>query len=343
MEKQQPNPVVSVKGMRIYLVIFAVLAALAVYFFLSRRSGTYAPSDHDFAVRDTGLVTSVCISGSGMQTEIHRTGEEWRVNGYPARKEAIHGLFILISRLEVEAPVSKSIEERVLGGLGIPGGDPAGQGTERYTGIRIGMSEGREKHYRVYYDSLSGSTFMMLEGSGIAFRVGVRGYHQSNLAGLFRPDPRFWRDNLIFHYLPDEILSVSLLYTEEPGRSFHLTRNDAGEFKIAAGKIPESWESPATEKVRQYLGYFYDVRFEAFLDPEKDTLEYQPDPGYVLKLVLTDRRQRSLELYPIYRTTVGGSRQMDYNILYGRTGEGEDWIVLKYVEVDPLLREFGYF
>jgi hypothetical protein len=48
-------------------------------------------------------------------------------------------------------------------------------------------------------------------------------------------------------------------------------------------------------------------------------------------------------LYPVYREAAGGDRQMDYNILYGRTGEGEDWIVLKYVEVDPLLREYGYF
>jgi hypothetical protein len=184
---------------------------------------------------------------------------------------------------------------------------------------------------------------MMLEGSGMAFRMGVRGYRQGNLAELYRSDPRFWRDNLIFHYLPDEILSVSLLYAKDPGRSFHLARNDAGEFKIAAGMIPESWESPSTERVRQYLGYFYDVRFGAFLDPETDTLEYQSDPGFVLKLDLTDRRYSKLELYPVYRITAGGSREMDYNILYGRTGEGEDWIVLKYVEVDPILREYGYF
>ena len=274
------------------------------------------------------------------------------VNGYPARKEAVHGLYILISRLEVEAPVSRSIEERIMNGLnkrtggsvtGVGAEDSAGIPAEAFNAVKIGMSDGREKNYRVFYDSLSGSTFMKLEGSGIAFRVGVRGYRQRNLAELFQADPRFWRDNVIFHCPPGDIQSVSLVYRLEPARSFHLARNDAGEFEIASGDVPENWQSLSRDIVTQYLGYFYDVRFEAFLDPGRDTLGHFEDPDVVISLGLAGRERRILELYPVYRYTAQGGRQPDYNIIYARTGKGEEWLVMKYVQVDPLLQEFEYF
>ena len=184
------------KGIRIYLIIFGALAVISLYFFLSRRSGTYTTSKNEFAIRDTG------------------------------------------------------------------------------------------------------------------------------------------KDNLIFHHLPQDIRYVFMQNTSFPDKSFHLARNEEGSFEIARGLVPGSWQETAKERVNQYLGYFYDVRFESFLDPGSDTLQHSGEPEFILSLELTSREKVSIELFPVYK---------DFNRLYARIDPGDDWIVVKYIQIDPLLKEFEYF
>ena len=187
------------KGIGVYLIVLGLLLALSAWFLLSRRSGSYDPSIVEFAIQDTGKIESVSISSHTGRVELLRTDEGWLVNGAGTRKEAIQGLSILISRIEVEAPVSGAIEERILHGL-----------REESTKVSIRMRDDREKNYMVYFDSLAASTFMMLAGSDAAFRVRVRGYRQLNLSSLYISDARYWRDNIIFHHHPADIKAVAL-------------------------------------------------------------------------------------------------------------------------------------
>jgi len=320
------------KGIQLYLILFAVLAAVAVYFFLGRRPGTYTPAKGEFAVVDTGRIEWVNISTSEEEVNFLRTGYGWQVNGNPAKKESILGLYVLLTRIEVEAPVSRSLEDRIQGGL-----------EHLSTRVRVGIADGREKAYRVYYDNQSSSTFMRMEGSDVAFRVRIRGYRQTNLAELFHSDQMFWRDNVIFHYLPGNIRGVSLRNNINPDRSFHLARNEMGEFHVASGIVPGSWEPAARKNVTQYLGYFSDVRFEAFLDPGQDTLQHASQPDRILTLDLLDGERIILELFQAYRISDNGTKFLDLDNIYARIGKGDEWIVVKYIQIDPLLKEFEYF
>jgi hypothetical protein len=321
------------KGIRQYLVLLGLLAALALYFFLGRRSGTFAPSENDFAVTDTGRIDSVWISSRQGELNLERGEGRWLVNGYPARKESMRAFFMLLSRLEAGAPVSKSTEKTVREGL-----------ADHSTRVRIGMMGKREKAFRVYYDSLSASTFMVLEGSDQPFRVRVRGYRQQNLQVLFPADPGYWREKVIFHCLPRDIRSVSLINNRDPGRSFHLSRDEEGNFQVAAGKLPGSWLPATAESVTQYLEYFYDVRFESFLDTEKDTLYHSDEPDFVLSLELAGRGRIRIELFPVYHNKGSrGGYEPDLNRLYAHLDKGDEWVVVKYVQVDLLLKDFEYF
>jgi hypothetical protein len=320
------------KGIRPYLVLLLLLAALSVYLLLSRKTGSYAPSEKEFAVTDTGEIVSVKISDRDDVASLQRAGGGWTVNGNPARKDRILGMYILVSRIEVEAPVSKPQEARVLSLM-----------ETNPTRVEIGMRKGGDKVYNICFDSVSGATFMMLRNSGIPFRVRIRGYRQTDLERLFRTDARYWRDNIMFAHRPDEIRTVSLHNKREPDRSFHLMRNEDGEFGIARGAIPAGWQSPAEESVSQYLGYFYDVRFEAFLYPGGDTLYRADSPDYILEVGLRDRTSRRLELYPDYRGRELRRDQLVLDRLTAKIGPGDEWVVVKYVQVDPLLKDFEYF
>jgi hypothetical protein len=184
---------------------------------------------------------------------------------------------------------------------------------------------------------------MRLEGEDMAFRVGVRGYRRNNLQELFIPNFRYWRDNLIFQFMPDEINRITVLHAREDSRSFHLVRNEEGAFRIAAGSIPGSWSVPQPEKLDQYLGYFYEVRFESFLDPATDTLQYRPQPDYKIQVESIHGIRADLELFPIHSVNSKGEWQHDFNRLYGKIGKEKGWIVIKYVQIDPLLQDFEYF
>ncbi len=320
------------KGIRLYLIIFGLLLALSAYLLLSRRSGSYSPSNIGFALEDTGNIEMLRISRHGETLELSRAGESWKVNGGSARQEAIRGLYVLISRIEVEAPVSNAIEERILAGF-----------RDESAEILIGIREGPDKSYRVYYDSISGSTYMMAKDSFTAFRVRLRGYQQSNLAELFVSDPAYWRENIIFQFHPSRISTITVLHKLEPERSFHLAKNDKGEFEIAGGIIPGEWSAPKVESLRQYLGYFREVRFEAYADPSGESLFFREEPDYVINLEGLLGEQHTLELFPIYQITTGGEKRVDINRLFGRIGSIDNWILIKYVQIDPLLQDFEYF
>jgi hypothetical protein len=321
------------KNIRPYLIVAGLLAALALYFFLSRRSGTYPPSDNDFAVSDTGLIAAVRITSPQGELDLERHRGHWTADGYSVREESIRALYMLLSRLEAGAPVSRSPEKRVRRGL-----------ADHATRVNILMADKREKAYRVYFDSLTASTYMILEGSDLPFRVRVRGYRQKNLQQLYRPDAGYWRDKHIFHYPPGEIRTVALLNNREPDKSFHLAKDREGKFEVAKGTVPGSWVPATEESVEQYLGYFYDVRFESFLDPSTDTLEHSEDPDFILTVELENLEKIGVRLFPVYhREGSGGSPVPDYNLLYARLDRGEEWVVVKYVQIDPLLKDFDYF
>lgn len=320
------------KGIRLYLIALGLLLALSAYLLLSRRSGSYAPSKIDFSVDDTGGIEMVRISRQGESVELCRTDGSWKVNGDIAREDAIRGLSIGISRIEVEAPVSGTIKERIYTGL-----------RDYSTEVLIAMKDGRDKSYRVYFDSVSGSSFMMGRDSDLAFRVGVRGYRQSNIAALYSCDSRYWRENIIFRLMPGEISAISVLHNAEPERSFHLLRNDAGEFEVAGGIIPGPWSVPGKEGITRYLEYFREVRFEAFRDPGKDSLYCREEPDYIISVEDKSGTRRRLELFPAYHRIEGEEKQLELNRIYGRIGSRNEWIVIKYVQIDPLLQEFEYF
>jgi len=320
------------KGIRLYLIVMGLLIALSAYLLLSRRSGSYAPSKIGFAVQDTGNIELYRIVKQGNVLQLSRTDGSWKVKGGMVREEAIRGLSVLISRIEIEAPVSKAIEERILAGF-----------RDESTEVFIGMKDGRDKIYLVYYDSLSTSTFMMGRGSDQAFRVGLRGYRESNLAELFVGDPAYWMDNIIFQLHPGNISTLSVLHKLEPDRSFHLAKNDVGEYEIARGIMPGNWFTPNEESLTQYLSYFREVRFESFINPSADSVYFRDDPDHVITLEGNTGELHTLELFPIYQMAGGGEKLLDFNLLYGRIASIDKWILIKYVQIDPLLQEFEYF
>jgi hypothetical protein len=321
---------------KITLVVLALLVAVSAWLVLSRRSGTYARSAVEFAIKDTNLIAGVEITGRGGQVMLVRREGTWRVNGStPVRKDRMMGMLVLLSRLEVLSPVSRSRAEEVSRQLQKDG-----------KSVIITLNRGTDRAYFVFHDTTSDATYMVMKDADIPFRMGVRGFKQRDLAALYATDERYWRDNLLLHYLPEQIEYISLQNNRDPSRTFHLARNEAGGFDMSIGTMPGDWFTPVASKLDQYLGYFYGVRFDAYADPGQDMplkYEYRDEPDYVLDLRSTKGSRTNLRLFPVFTDDAAGNKKMDLNVLYAKIDDWDGMVVLKYLEIDPLLKDPVYF
>lgn len=325
------------KSYKISLLVLVLLLAVSAGLLLSRRSGTYARSAVEFAVKDTGQIESVEIRDGAERLLLVRQEGTWRVNGItPVRKDRMGGMLVLLSRLEVLSPVSRSRSEELTRRLQKEGKQ-----------VIITLNKGDTREYSVLHDTLeTDATYMMMKGSGIPFRMGVRGYQRRNLAALYRTNERYWRDNLLLHYLPEQIGSVSLLNLRDPDRTFHLARNAAGRFEMSTGTVPGEWSQPTAAKLNQYLGYFYGVRFDDYVDLSQDmTMKHtiRDEPDYVLEVSSITGSRTTVKLFPLYTTDAAGNKKMDPNVLYAKIDDWDGMVILKYMEIDPLLKDPGYF
>jgi hypothetical protein len=156
-------------------------------------------------------------------------------------------------------------------------------------------------------------------------------------------DPMFWRSNILFDLSAQQIASIVLLDHEQPSASFHLQRMGEGTMKIARGPVPKEWSHPDQEMLSQYLAYYRDVRFESYFDPRSDTLHYAEEPSMELAVVTVEGQQIRLELFPAWQKRASGQVEPDFNVLYAWLEPEQEMLVVKYVQIDLLLKDYEYF
>ena len=247
-------------------------------------------------------------------------------------REPLHGLLVLLSRLEVRSPVSNQEHERVLEML------------ESGTHVRIGIKTGKNKEYQLVYDAGTDATYMLLSGSEQPFNMQVRGYDRRNLEEVFDLDPVYWRDHTLFRYLPGDILFFSLEDHRDPENSFQLKRQeDSHKFLIAGPGSMANWQQPDPEHLGQFLSYMGPVRYEQIHNPADSLRIASDEPRHTLRLIDTDSLETRLVLYPAILSTGERSGQFDPHYLFGKLDDEPELLLLKYLGIDLLLKDYGYF
>jgi len=320
-----------------YLIfIFIILLIIAGYLVFRNRSGIFEGVDQEFAIRDTASIRLIEIRSSDHIIILERLEGGWMINRqFPASTNRVKGLLSLISRLKVNSIVPVFIKNEIISRL-------------ENEGKRLMILTHRRHPYVtfIYHDTVyTNATYMMAEDSDYAFRMEIRGFQNRDIAGLFVDEKNYWRDHTLFHLRPDEIISVSLYDHKKPENSFYLINNGAGDYQLFTN--PDSIEipDPDREAIEQYFGYFMKVSFEQFLSArDYDSIFSIRDEDIDKIITVRDSRFNDTEVKTFirYYQDRKGISEKDLNQLYAVINN-TDTILVKYVELDPVIKEIGYF
>lgn len=264
------------KNNKLLIAILLLLVAVAVYFFVSKSSGTFKNELNDFAVTDTASIDKIFISDfKGDRATLTRGDKYWVVDGsYMARQESVELLLYTFYRIEVKSPVAKAARNNVISDIATKT-------------IKVEIYQGGDQPTKIYY--IGGATqdnfgtYMVLESNGkkssepfITHIPGFYGY----LSSRFFAKAFDWRDASIFKYQPEEIKSVEIVYHEKPMESFKIERN-LNQLVLIDGETKKPIQNVDTNRIYQYLSFYDKIYYEMgvqdeFNNQQKDSIRNSP-------------------------------------------------------------------
>jgi hypothetical protein len=173
------------------------------------------------------------------------------------------------------------------------------------------------------------------------FIVYVPGY-DGDRGSAFTLSELFWQPYTVFNLLPSEIASVKLENLADTSASFLITsRNN----HLALSDLNKELPGFDSTLVIRYLSYFAWIPFEKWaLDmgaEAKEMVESQ-QPLYRITVITPTGKMTTLTLWE--KMIVGEEdRTKDSDRLLGRIQTGDDFFIMRYFDIDPLLKKRSYF
>jgi hypothetical protein len=298
---------------------------------LSRRS-PFGKSNSSFASEPAEEITKIEFSESGKRLTLEKKGETWLINGKSeARKNGVLFILRILKEIKIKSPISSELFEReILSKNVIP--------------VRVKVFEKRKllKTFMVYKTgSNSYGNIMKMKESAKPFIVFVPGY-DGDIGSGFTLNELFWKPYIVFNLLPSEIASVNLENLSDTSASFSIVnRNHHYLLSGNSGRLT-GWDSAL---VVRYISYFAFVPFESWAfnigESERKSIESQ-EPLYRVEVITTTGKRNLLILWGMV-TGKNGANEVDSDRLLGKTGEKDELFIMRYFDIDPLLKKRSYF
>ncbi len=311
-----------------YILISVILVFLIIFPILFRNRSPFGRSDSNFAPKPDQEITSVELSDENQSVKLVLADGVWKVNGTTdARKSGISFLIKVLHELKIKSPVSTDLFENEIVLKGI-------------SPVRVKVYEKRKllRSFHVYRTTSNRyGNIMKIRERSRPFIVYFPGY-EGDIGSIFNPEERFWRPFVIFNLLPSEISSVNLLNNIEPSSTFRI-KATGNSFQLSDTENELSgWDS---SKVKRYISYYTLVPFESLatdLSESEKAWLVSDSAAYKISVTGKDGHITDLELW---ERKLNGKKDPDR--LFGKTGGSEEYIIVRYFDIDPLLRKISYF
>jgi hypothetical protein len=312
------------------LVLFIVILFLILILF--RNSSPFGRNNTSFASEPQKEITRIEFSQGKQKLLLEKRGETWLLNGKnDTRKSGILFIIRILKEMKIKSPVSSELFDSEVTAKGI---DP----------VQVKVFEKRKliKTFLVYKtrSNIYGNIMKMRNGSK-PFIVNVPG-NETDIGSAFTLNELFWQPYTVFNLLPSEILSVDFENLTDSANSFSIKgRNHNYSLTVGTRELT-GWDSSL---VSRYLSYFTWIPFESWaLDMEKSEIENveAATPLYRITVNATSGKQTILTLWE-RMTDEGNSKIKDSDRLLGKTQERDGLFVIRYFDIDPILKKRSYF
>ena len=315
-------------------VIITVTATvlLAAIIVLSRERSPFGRNNSNFSSVPEKSITRIELSDDHSRIVLERKEDVWILNGNrETRSNSVLFLLKILSDISIKSTVSEELFNREINELGI-------------RPVRVKVYEGRRilQSFLVYKTSSNsyGNVMKLREGSK-PFICYVPGF-DSDIGSAFTLKEAFWQPFTLFSHLPSEIASVTVTYINDTGSSF-MIRNEEGSLSLydPVNKLA-GWD---TSRMMRYLSYFANVSFESWaseLSEREKTNIADSVPAYRISLESVKGNNVALTLW-VRKTVENGVEKTDSDRLWGRTEASDEFVIVRYMDIDPLLKKRSYF
>ncbi len=317
------------------LVLRSILISIAlviILLLLFKNRLPFGSGNSSFATGPEREITRVDFSEHGKQLSLEKKGENWFVNDGPeARKSGILFILRILHEISIKSPVSSDLFKSEITGKGI---DP----------VSVKVYENRKllNSFLVYKTSsnIYGNIMKIREGSK-PFIVSVPGY-DGDIGSAFTLNELFWKPYTVFNLLPSEIESVEFENLTDTSSSFIIkNRNHKYELSSLNHKL-SGWDSAL---VTRYLSYFAWIPFEKWaLDMSEDERNRvgSTQPLYIITVTASGGQKTVLSLWEKMKKEEG-KLTLDSDRVLGRTQNSKEFFIMRYFDIDPLLKRRTYF
>ncbi|MEE4213700.1 MAG: hypothetical protein V2I34_01465 [Bacteroidales bacterium] len=312
-------------------VLIVILVLTAILLIIGRRF-PFGAGNSDFHVDNTEKISRILISGEKQSADLQRSPGGWIVNGrHPVRPSAIEPLLQFIEQLRIKSPVSGSVFEEI-------------RSDENTSLVEVQIFAGRRiiQSYRIYRDSAPVyGGIMQKRRDTKPFYVHVPGY-DIDPSSYFIADEKYWMPYTVFSISPEEIEGIDMHYFSKEDSSFSIVIDDRDILFSSAAYGGGDLDTAA---IGRYLSYFTYVPFErwvpdSFYAAGSPVSELQP----YFRLDLRGRDNDTLSLLTwTMMINEGGRTTEDTDRLMGSTNGGDDMFIIKYYDLDPVIKGPSYF
>lgn len=313
-----------------YSVIGIPLLILVIYLF--RERSPFGRGNTSFAVEPKTEITQIEFTEGKNRLTLVKAGEDWVVNkDFKTRKTSILFILKILTEMEIKSPVTPELFKKEIIENGI---DP----------VRVKIFEKGKiiKSFLVYKTASNryGNIMKMNENSK-PFIVFVPG-NEAEIGSAFTMNELFWQPYTLFTLLPSDIFSVALENMADTGSSFMIT-NENRRFRLygSQGELT-GWD---TSRLIRYVSYFTHVPFESWAfnlsDNEKKGIENE-EPLFKISVVTAEGERKVVRLWQ--RTSiVNNVKKLDTDRLWAKTEGVAEIFIIRYIDIDPLLKKRSYF
>jgi hypothetical protein len=307
--------------------IISVLLIVALFIIIMLRDRSpYGKNQSSFAPIPGKEVTRIELAENDNKLVLSKEGEGWLVNGIrEARKSEVFFISRILTEMRIKSPVSAEMFSKEITEKGV-------------LPVKVRVYENNKllKKFLVYKTASNpyGNIMKMSERSR-PFIVYVPGYEE-DIGSEFIVSELFWQPFNIFNLLPSEIFSINMENLTDTASSFQIISTD--NRYILSGMA--GWDS---SRVRRYVSYFTWVPFENWAfditDDRKAKINSQ-EPVYRITVKITSGEEIILTMWDRYDSQTGAK---DSDRLLGRCSTEDEFFIIRYFDIDPLLKKRSYF